>query len=344
MTFRILIVDDQRDVSRLLRSALETIEQGLKVSEAPSGEEALLEASRTPVDLLITDYRLPGMSGVELMQKIRNRTPNIKIIIISGVSDPKAKADIEKAGADAYFIKPVQMAEFLDSVERLLGMARTILQPTAAAQPKETLPERKSLADLLAGLRKTLDAQSVFLLNGLGHVQAETGELPEGSRVSLIAALMAMHNAAQKVASLLGKVELHLHLFDGEANDLVFVPIGQAHVLWVVGKGLADLVSISATIDLLNATKVEILTVLEQIGAESSLPAPEPEQQGIPAFMESVTIPMEFDELLRKASSKKEDANAFWDQAIEKGTQYAEPDKLTYEQAAQLGLAPSKGK
>ncbi len=339
MANRILIVDDQREVSRLLRSALETIEQGLAVSEAPSGEEALLEASRVSVDLLVVDYRLPGMSGTELMQKMRARYPNMKIIIISGVSEPKTRAEIEKAGADAFFTKPVPMADFLDAVERCLGLARTILQ-APAEQEKE---ERKGLADYLAGLRKSLSADAVFLLDSLGHVQAEAGELPDTNhRVSLISSLMGMHNAAQKVASLLGKNKFHLHLFDCDDHDLVFVPLGQAHVLWVVGHNLADLTAISATLDILNASKAEILEILSQIGVAEVVE--EPVQQGIPAYLESATIPIEFDELLKKASETKVDANAFWDQAIEQGPQYTEPDKLTYEQAAQLGLAPKDEK
>ena len=91
MTHRVLIVDDQREVSRLLRSALETIEQGLDVTEAPSGEEAMLEASRSKIDLLIADYRLPGITGLELMKKIRARHPQAGVIIITGVTDPRAR-------------------------------------------------------------------------------------------------------------------------------------------------------------------------------------------------------------------------------------------------------------
>jgi hypothetical protein len=150
---------------------------------------------------------------------------------------------------------------------------------------------------------------------------------------------MGMHNAAQKVASLLGKNNNnHLHLFNSDPHDLVFVPLGQAHVLWVVGSKLAALQSISATVDALNASKADILEILEQFGADE-LPE-EPIQQGVPAYMESATIPIEFDELLKKASESKVDANAFWDMAIEQGPQFTEPDKLTYDQAAQLGLAP----
>ena len=336
MANRILIVDDQREVSRLLRSALETIEQGLAVSEAPSGEEALLEASRYQVDLLVVDYRLPGMTGVELMQKMRSRYPEMKFIVISGVTDPRARTEIEKAGADAYFIKPVPMADFLDMVERLLGRARTILQSPAEQEPDE----RNTLADLMVDLRQTLSAESVFLLNSLGHVEAEAGELPDpNNRVSFISSLMGMHNAAQKVASLLGRNEKQLHLFDGEDHDLVFIPIGISHVMWVIGRGLADLNSISKTLDVLNAKQVEILGILEQIGLSEPVEE-ELQLAGVPAYLESATIPLEFDEFLQKVSDAKVDANAFWDQAIEQGPQYTEPDKLTYEQAAQLGLAP----
>ena len=332
---RILIVDDQREVSRLLRSALETIEQGLLVSEAPSGEEAFLEASRVPMDLLIVDYRLPGITGIELMQKMRARYPELKVIIISGVSDRKSLKEIEESGADAFFTKPVPMADFLDAVERVLGMARTILQAPGGSEPEQ----EKTLADLLVAIRQSLSADVVFLLDSLGHVQAEAGQLHDTNhQVSLISSLMGMHNAAQKVASLLGGSKHHLHLFDCDEHDLVFIPIGSAHVLWAIGKGLADLASISETIDELSASKTELLRIVEKIGADQA--EEEPELQGTPAFMESATIPLEFDELLKKASAVGVDANAFWDQAIEQGPQYTEPDKLTYEQAAQLGLAP----
>jgi len=77
MERRILLVDDQRDILKLLRSALDTLKnEKIKISEAPSGEEALLESTRHKVDLLVTDYKLPGMSGVELMHKIRVRHPD----------------------------------------------------------------------------------------------------------------------------------------------------------------------------------------------------------------------------------------------------------------------------
>jgi two-component system response regulator (stage 0 sporulation protein F) len=83
----VLLVDDQRDIVRLLHSTLQTLGHDLDIVDAPSGEEALLEASRRQVDLLVADYRLPGISGVELMRKIKVRNPGMRVIFFSGMTD-----------------------------------------------------------------------------------------------------------------------------------------------------------------------------------------------------------------------------------------------------------------
>ena len=116
MPYHVLIVDNQRGVSRLLRSALETIEQGLTVSEAQSGEEAILDARQTRTDLLITDLRLPGITGLELMRKFRVVNPDVKVIVISDMVDPGMRKQVADAGPDGFFQKPVPLGDFLDAV------------------------------------------------------------------------------------------------------------------------------------------------------------------------------------------------------------------------------------
>ena len=64
-----------------------------------------MEASRKKVDLLVADYLLPGISGVELMRKIRARNPELKVILISGMTDRKSRSDMLGAGAQAIFAK-----------------------------------------------------------------------------------------------------------------------------------------------------------------------------------------------------------------------------------------------
>jgi CheY-like chemotaxis protein len=347
MAYHILIVDDQKDISRMLRSALETIEQGLKVSEAPSGEEAILVSSRAKVDLLVSDFRLPGITGVELMRKIRARNPEVKIILITGVSEPKLLKEVEQAGADAFFSKPVKIADFLDAVERCLGLARTILHTSDSekkAPPPPEEPDRKGLSDVMVALRKDLNAQAVILFNGMGHTVAEAGQLPDPNvTISLIASLMSMYTAAQKVASLIDHAENHLHLFDSEKMDGIFLPVGPTHALFLVGKNLADTKTIATKMEVLFTARIEILHALQSIGVEVAQPEPAKTQQRSAIdepFTRPEDLPRAFMDIFSQIGKKTNDANSFWDTAVEQGTTFAEPDKLTYEQASRLGLTP----
>jgi CheY-like chemotaxis protein len=344
MPYRILIVDDQKDVSRLLRSALETIEQGLLVSEAPSGEEAILEAGRTKIDLLIADYRLPGITGVELMKKFRARNPDGKVIMVSGISDPRQLKEVNQAAPDAFFTKPVPMSDFLSAVERCLGLARTVLAKDEVSEtPAPVVPERKGLGDLLINLRKDLNAQAVLLLNSMGQVQAEAGQLSNpDSSASLISSLMTIFSAAQKVASLLDHSEGHLHLFNSQDQDGVFLPVGPSHALLLVGKGLANAPSLAARLELLFTARIELLDALKSIGiAVEAEPEVQVQRSAIDEpFTRPEDLPSDFLDIFSQIGKKSSDASSFWDSAVEKGTTFTEPDKLTYEQASRLGLTP----
>jgi CheY-like chemotaxis protein len=344
MPYRVLIVDDQKDISRLLRSALETIERGLLVMEAPSGEEALLEAGRTRIDLLIADYRLPGITGLELMKKFRARNPEGKVIMVSGISDSKLLNDVNQAAPDAFFSKPVSMSDFLSTVERCLGLARTVLaknEISGASIP--VVPAKKSVGDLLINLRRDLNAQAVLLINGMGQIQAEAGQLPEPqSSASLISSLMTMFGSAQKVASLLDRSANHLHLFDSANMDGIFLPVGPSHCLLLVGKALANARSLPAKFDLLFTARIELLDALICSGIEVVAEPELPVQRSAidEPFTRPEDLPSDFMDIFSQIGKKSSDASSFWDSAVEKGTTFSEPDKLTYEQASRLGLTP----
>jgi CheY-like chemotaxis protein len=87
-TTTILVVDDDAEVREILAETL--AEFGYRVLQAASGEEALplLERSRN-IHLLITDVRMPGMSGLELTERARTRDPSLKVILISGYFLPQ---------------------------------------------------------------------------------------------------------------------------------------------------------------------------------------------------------------------------------------------------------------
>jgi DNA-binding response OmpR family regulator len=338
-SLRIVIVEDAREVSRLLHSALDTLEYKLDILEMPSGEEAILDSSRNPIDLLVTDYRLPGISGVELMRKVRKYRPNVKVILITGQTDPRIRKEVSEAGADAFFIKPVPIADFLDSIERHLGLVGTILPPEPIA-PGEEVEVQPTLPDLMVHLRLELEAIAVLLLNDNGHILARAGDLPDtNEEVSLLSSLLSIYSAGQKVARLIGQTAAsNWYVFDGAQYDLIFAPVGKAHAMLVIGKGLADEEQVLKTVDIFSATRQQIEASLGEI------------PPGIPAIHETPTTPLETADLgmremapLFKESRKKlkpADVNDFWDKAADQHKTPTQPDMLSYDQAKQLGLAP----
>jgi CheY-like chemotaxis protein len=338
-SYRILIVEDQREVSRLLRTALETLEHKMSVIEIPSGEEAILYSSRNPVDLLVSDFRLPGMTGIELMVKVRKYHPEMKVILITGQTDPKVRKDVAEAGADAFFIKPVPIADFLDAVERHLGLVETILPPEPIAAVEEAVI-RHSLPDLLANLRRDLEAIAVLLLGDTGRVLARAGDLPDTKdEVSLLSSLLSIHSAGQKVSRLIGQtVASNWYVFDGGKYDLIFAPVGMTHAMLVIGKNLAKEDCVLKTIDIFSAARKLIESTLGETVS------------GTPATQEPITTPLEVVEpnagelepLFKEAKKKLKpaDLNDFWDKAADNHKAPAKPDMLSYDQARQLGLAP----
>jgi DNA-binding response OmpR family regulator len=342
--YRIMIVEDQREISHLLRTALETLEYKLEVVEIPSGEEAILDASRNKVDLLVTDFRLAGITGIELMRKVRSHRPEAKVILITGLTDKKVRKEVAEAGADAFFLKPVPIADFLDAVERHLGLVETMLPAEPISE--EEAGERPSLADLLTGLRQELDAMAVFLINDRGRIQARAGDLPDSStEVSLTASLMAIFSAGQKVSHLMGqKPPSNWHIFKGEDHDLVFAPVGTTHAMLAVGKGLAAQERVLNTFHIFSDYRQKVEEALEAIDVPL-VPYIKPHTAPLPEAPAEAS-PDELEPLLQRARKKlkPEEVDAFWTTATGKHKAAPKSDVLSYDQAQQLGLTPKDDK
>jgi CheY-like chemotaxis protein len=370
----ILIVDDQRDILKLLRATLESLKnKELKILEAPSGEEALLESSRHKIDLLITDYLLPGMTGVELMHKIRAKHPEAKIILITGMTERKVRDEMLNAGALAIFDKPIPLADFLDAVERGLGLVRTIFPPEKRDDKTEARHGR--LSDLLANFRQDFNAQTVFLINDRGLVQARAGSLHDGSmEVSLVSTLTAIHNASLKVARHNHQEMLEsYHIFRGGDHDMVFIPVNPMYALLVAGAGLAAEDRIFETVNGFLALRRDVEKALKSIGAtgelravspkvDASAPAATPivsnmEPEATPTKPKKLTDRLvatamnatpapEMEALLKDATSKKiEDMEDFWGQAAQEHSKKSNnSETISFEEARRMGLLPDDQK
>jgi two-component system, OmpR family, KDP operon response regulator KdpE len=120
MAERVLVVDDEAQITRVLRTALSA--QGYDVRTANDPEEALLLFAEWSPDLVVTDLMMPGISGVELCQKIRASAAT-PIIVLSVRDQERAKVEALDAGADDYVTKPFSIQELLARVRAHLRRA-----------------------------------------------------------------------------------------------------------------------------------------------------------------------------------------------------------------------------
>jgi CheY-like chemotaxis protein len=363
----ILLVDDNRDILKLLRNTLDTLKKPeLKIFESPSGEEAMLESSRHKIDLLITDYMLPGMSGVELMHKVRARHPEVKVILISGMSERKAREQMINAGALAIFDKPIPLADFLDAVERGLGLVQTIFPPeNLDVKDAKTEARHVRLSDLLANFRQDFNTQAVFLISERGLVQARAGSMVDSSlEVSIVSALTAIHQASLKVSKHNHQEKLDsYHIFRAGDSDLIFIPVNSMYSLLVAGDALASQENVFNTLTGVLALRAEVERTLKSIGATGELRSISPKTTPLPARrkgeaddpekkqmerLATATPAPEMEALLKEAGDKKAappNVDDFWNQAAEQhGRKPANPKVISLEQAREMGLFPDEGK
>ncbi len=373
---RILLVDDQRDVTRMLRASLETLGHQFTIVDVPSGEEALLEIKRGGVDLLITDVRLPGISGLEVIKRLRKTNSQAQVIIISGHPSGQTVAEAKKLGA-TYFNKPVPITEFLDAVRRALGTEK-------AAKPATTTPEAESqpgIADRLSTLRRDLGALAVFLVDLDGKIAVRAGDVTSLEMDPVMTHLMSAFSAAMNVCKLLGGlIPSNVQYFDGDEFDIYSANVGRYFALVIIFEGERGSSQMGPVMrygrqcadDLLNslvmlgvaqdATPVVNLPpsaglapvparpapVAAPAAAAAAAPAappqpapPEPEPEAPAAPLTEAELKA-LDEAAKKVNLQ--DALSFWDVATgeEEEKAGARSDALTWEQAEKLGLIQKK--
>lgn len=115
MAKQILIVDDNPNMSSLLADMLEVFDYDS--IKAEDGEKALNELGKAPFSLVITDMRMPNMTGLELMDKIKEKYPELPVVLISGYSIDSLNNGDKEIKPDGFLAKPFMMSD----IEKLLN-------------------------------------------------------------------------------------------------------------------------------------------------------------------------------------------------------------------------------
>ncbi len=225
---RILIVDDEERVADALSRVLSHPQGGnYLVDSCSSGEAALWKLQETCPDLLITDLRMPGISGLELLERAHQLSPNTRSLLITAFGAPEVEAQVLRL-ANAYLPKPFTLATFLQTIQQALS-APPISSLTVKAFSADS---SRAITGRLDVLRVDTGALSVLLPDCAGHLLAECGQRGEFDSSILIALLGNSMAAATEVGRLLNEAvgfDLHYHegkhveVYSAMVSDTIFI-------------------------------------------------------------------------------------------------------------------------
>ena len=121
----ILLVDDEEDIRESLKALFETCLDGVEVLVAPGGQAALDQMEKSPVDVVISDYKMPGMNGLEFLQRAAKKAPSVPRILVTAFPDLEiAIRAINEANIENFFTKPFEPEQVLQVVKTLLHEQR----------------------------------------------------------------------------------------------------------------------------------------------------------------------------------------------------------------------------
>ena len=211
---RVLVVDDEQAIRLAITKFLRSRAYEVQAAESGAAALELLQAER--FDAMLTDIRMPGMTGTELVPRALELRPNLAVLMLTAVNDAPTATEVLANGAMDYLMKPIELSDLALAVERALHQRdlevqqRTVerlIREEVAASTEELRREQQALAEISIGVVRALvmaqEAKDVFLR---GHSQ----------RVAAAAAIAAA-----------------LHLSDDEVERLRLA--GQLHDVGYIG-------------------------------------------------------------------------------------------------------------
>jgi two-component system, NtrC family, response regulator len=134
MKSRILLIEDDASVAGGLKKELQV--EGYEVAVAERGDRGLAQAKEQPFDVVISDLKMPGLSGLELVEQLHAAKPKLPIIVVTAFGTTDTAIEATKLGAYDYLLKPFDMAELLDLVAKSVACNRLMSEPVAIGEAR----------------------------------------------------------------------------------------------------------------------------------------------------------------------------------------------------------------
>jgi DNA-binding NtrC family response regulator len=201
MTFNILVVDDEKNIRQGLAKSLEL--DGYQVFTAEDGSEAMKVMVKAEIDLVITDLRMPRVSGEELLKKVSSSYPTVPVIILTGHGTVENAVDAMRDGAYDFLTKPLNLDRLSLLVKRALSSRELVIKHRELQEEVRKLESRKNRSSIIG---KSSAMQRVFeLIQQVASTKASvliTGESGVGKEM----VADAIHQESQRAGKPFVKV------------------------------------------------------------------------------------------------------------------------------------------
>lgn len=137
---KVLLVDDEEEFCNMLSERLET--RGLKVNSVLSGEEAVSRVESQSFDAIILDLAMPGIDGLETLRRIKEKRPDLEILMLTGHGTVKSGIEAMKLGAEDFLEKPVDMKALLEKISEAKHKRMLILEKKSQEEVEKIIKSK----------------------------------------------------------------------------------------------------------------------------------------------------------------------------------------------------------
>jgi DNA-binding NtrC family response regulator len=170
-SIRILVVDDEANQRELVSGYLK--KQGFEVFTAGGGEPALELFRQSPMELILTDQRMPGLSGLDLLKAAREINPETQVIVMTAYGNVESAVEAMKAGAADYLAKPLHLGELRQKIQRIVEQHRLYAENRALREELQSrhriegiIGESGQMVEVISLVQRVAASEATVLIRG----------------------------------------------------------------------------------------------------------------------------------------------------------------------------------
>jgi two-component system response regulator (stage 0 sporulation protein F) len=233
--FWVLIVDDEDGVLSVLKNSLRKLGDQFRVSTAAGGEAAMDMLVQRKYDLVVTDYKMAGMNGLELLEKVHLVRPETRVILMTAYGSAAVESEASRLQAYRYLPKPLEIDAFRQIVSEAAGT------PAADSSGILVLSEKdyREVDRILCQLQGDVAARCILLADSEGRCLARAGNVENldlGQLGSLLGGSMTTLGEAGKAIDP-GEEGVNLAYREGKHQELYAVNVGSFLLIIVIDRG-----------------------------------------------------------------------------------------------------------